>query len=353
VTSLQTRVVWPLALLGGGAFLVALALEVTDQPVRRELVVAVFAGLALLVASAPAADPLHRSWLLAGAAGAFVLSVAADRRVQASPITALLYVPAIGLLVLAVVGIRDAARHRRAVEHARIEGIERERRRWARELHDETLQELGALQVLLGMAATTADAEHTRRLTAQAGHLVSHQISALRDLISDLHPVVLDQFGLAPAIEALCRRARAGAGTTQVLSLIDLPEDEGGRPVRFDAEIEVSVYRVMQEALANALRHADAGRITVTVRSAGGRITAEVVDDGRGMESQTRVPGRAVGLGLPGMRERAALVGGMLRTDAAPGGGTRVTLSVPARGRATERDRLPDRFTHNAERPRG
>jgi signal transduction histidine kinase len=117
--------------------------------------------------------------------------------------------------------------------------------------------------------------------------------------------VVLDQLGLAPAIEALCRRARAGIGTPDVDCIVDLPQGSDGRPVRFDAEAEMCVYRVVQEALSNALRYSGARQIGVTVRLAGAYLVAEVTDDGRGMGF-----GRSSGLGLPGMQERASLAGG-------------------------------------------
>jgi signal transduction histidine kinase len=137
------------------------------------------------------------------------------------------------------------------------------------------------------------------------------------------------------------------------LTSIELPKEEGesggDRPLRFDAETEMCVYRVVQEALANALQHADAERIAITMRLGGGRIVAEILDDGRGLQAPRRIAGRAVGLGLTGMHERATLAGGLLRVDAGPRGGTRVTLSVPAKPRTTEPDGVLDGFTNSTQ----
>ncbi|TFV33780.1 hypothetical protein E4K10_40375 [Streptomyces sp. T1317-0309] len=127
------------------------------------------------------------------------------------------------LLVVYAASTRcNTAQRRRLLQRERLrarhDGEERERRRWARELHDETLQELGAVQVVLSAAATDGRSEAMRSAIEQARGLVGNQITSLRHLIVDLRPAVLDELGLGPALQALCggpRRPSASASTSR------------------------------------------------------------------------------------------------------------------------------------------
>ena len=222
----------------------------------------------------------------------------------------------------------------RSVEIERLrygnEARERERARWARELHDESIQGIGALRLQLANVRDLDDAAALRTAVDRALEDLGNEIDVLRHLITELRPAALDDLGLEAALEALARRAQARDGL-DVATDIDL-----GRSARLDGELESTVYRVLQEALTNVGRHARASRATIAVRIGNGVLIASVTDDGRGLPDAVQREARAdqlEGFGMPGMRERAELVGGELRVAPGPGGGTRVELSVPLGGR--------------------
>jgi signal transduction histidine kinase len=236
----------------------------------------------------------------------------------------------------------------RSVEIERLrygmEARERERTRWAREIHDETVQGLGALRLKLAHARDQAEQSEIGRQGLDAAvddvlEGVGREIEGLRHLITELRPAALDDLGLVPALQALARRAQAIDGL-EVQTEIDLdPERE-----RLDAELESTIYRVAQEALTNVSRHAQATRAVVSVtRSAeGSSVRVTVSDDGRGLPPGgaglgPRGDGLEGGFGMSGMRERAELVGGELELGAGGcgdgGKGTTVRLTVPLAGR--------------------
>jgi len=235
----------------------------------------------------------------------------------------------------------------RSVEIERLrygmEARERERTRWAREIHDESIQGIGALRLRL---ANARDLDDEAALSAAVDAVLEGlgtEIDGLRHLITELRPAALDDLGLAAALEALARRAQA-IDDLEVKTEIDLgspaaDEDsaqESGRR-RLDPELESTIYRVIQEALTNVSRHAQATRALVRVVEHDGVVRASVTDDGRGLPDAGRLGPRGDGLeggfGMGGMRERAELVGGELSFAAAPGGGTVVRLTVPLAGR--------------------
>ena len=209
---MSRRLNLPGTALTGVALVVLLAafvVELTDSPLHAE-VVAALASAALLVVARGLVAAEQRPWLLVGAAVAMILAMAGLARLGLIPYAALLYLPALAFLGLAVVAAREGMRTARRLQQvrarSRLDGEERERQRWARELHDETLQELGAVQVLLASAAASGRAEVMARAIEEARGLLSGQISALRHLITELRPAALDQLGLRAALEALCRR---------------------------------------------------------------------------------------------------------------------------------------------------
>jgi len=209
---------------------------------------------------------------------------------------------------------------------------EEERRRWGRELHDETLQQLGALQVLLTSALPkggTAPPAGLVDVVRQASELLAGQIRNLRQLITELRPAGLDDLGLLPPLQALARRTEQLSGIPVRLH-VSLRYAEGVIGTRLLPDVELAVYRVVQEALTNVRRHSTATRVTVTVVEDDETVVAEISDDGRGFD----VDG-AGGFGLSGMRERAELAEGTLEvTRGRPDGrGTTVRLVVPARHR--------------------
>jgi signal transduction histidine kinase len=203
-----------------------------------------------------------------------------------------------------------------------IQAAEQERRRWARELHDETLQGLGALSVLLS-SSLGGDLDAAVR---QALDFIDEQIASLRALISDLRPAVLDDLGVQPALEALAARMASTTGLAVELD-VDLAFGREEAPTRLVPEIEDAIYRLVQETLTNVSKHAQAKRAVVSVRESNSSIAVEVRDDGVGFDLEETTGG---GFGFIGMRERAGLVDGSFAVASTPGAGTTVKIVVPA-----------------------
>jgi signal transduction histidine kinase len=199
---------------------------------------------------------------------------------------------------------------------------ERERGRWARELHDESLQSLAGLRVLLS-AARRGDPEELDDLLVQGIEQVDAAIAEMRRLIADLRPSTLDQLGLGAALEALGERT-AGA-EIEVRVELDLDFESGRSESRLLGELEDTVYRLIQEALNNAVHHGEARRVVVEVNEEGGSLRVRVSDDGKGFDSSARTEG----FGLVGMHERAELAGGTLELRSAPGEGTTIVAAIP------------------------
>jgi signal transduction histidine kinase len=222
----------------------------------------------------------------------------------------------------------NAVAIRRSVEANRlrsaIAAADAERRRWALELHDQTLQALGGLRVLLANAQRHSEALANEPAIRQAVADIELEIDNLRAIINDLRPSLLDDLGLLPAIKALVDRRREGG--LQVESGLALPDPErGGEGLA--PELETTVYRLVQEALTNVDKHARATSVRVSVALAGGDVIVEVQDDGIGFE-----PGaQTAGFGLAGMNERVYLAGGRLElTSDQTGSLVRAKLPVQA-----------------------
>jgi signal transduction histidine kinase len=211
-----------------------------------------------------------------------------------------------------------------------IAATERERGRWARELHDESLQSLAGLRVLLS-AARRSDAEGTDSLLAQGIEQVDSAIAEMRRLIADLRPTTLDELGLGAALEALAERLTA-SGAIEVDLDIDIDFHAGRTKHRLVSEIEDAAYRLVQEALNNAARHGKADRAKVEVIESGEKLRLRVSDRGCGFDPSIRTDG----FGLIGMRERVSLAGGTLELESAPGEGTTIVAVLPARHRKEE-----------------
>ena len=204
-----------------------------------------------------------------------------------------------------------------------IEAAEDERGRWARELHDETLQALASLRMLLDTGAKRPGGAEAAM--AEASAQVGVEVEKLQGLITELRPAALDDIGLASALATLIGRAGVTQGF-EVTTNMDLGYEEGRAPDRLPIELESTVYRLVQEALTNAGKHASATRVTVSVREHGGRVTIEVTDDGQGFDPHQTDSG----FGLVGMRERVSLLGGDLKIVSAPGRGATVRAVIPS-----------------------
>jgi signal transduction histidine kinase len=219
-----------------------------------------------------------------------------------------------------------------------VRASEDERQRWARELHDETLQELAGLKVLLSAARRSDDPARLDAAVDQAIGMITSGIANLRALITDLRPAALDELGTKPAVEALVERVRAHSGLEIDLE-IDLAFEEGRSVQRHAPEVEVAVYRLVQEALTNVVKHSGAERAAVRIADPDdddGHVLVEIHDDGKGFDPENADRG----FGLLGMRERVALVQGELDVRSAVGEGTAVTARIPV-ARRTSDDREP------------
>jgi signal transduction histidine kinase len=211
-----------------------------------------------------------------------------------------------------------------------LNAAEQERQRWARELHDQTLQGLASLAVGLRSARRTGDAAQLDEAVDAAVAQLQDEMRDLRALITQLRPAALDDLGLGAAIQGLRDRLDPRGPSVEVR--VDLDFEEGRHPTRLEPELEATIYRLVQEALNNALTHAEASSMRVGVVEDAGAVTIHVGDDGTGFD-----PGqRTGGFGLMGMRERVELVGGTIEIASEPGAGTDVRATVPARHRAID-----------------
>jgi signal transduction histidine kinase len=200
-----------------------------------------------------------------------------------------------------------------------VEAQELERRRLARELHDETGQALAS--ILLGLKPLE-DALADDDARAALAELREHVVAALQDvrrLAVELRPAVLGDFGLVPALERLVDSFGEQTGIR-----VDFHSALGES--RLPNEVETALYRVMQEALTNSVKHANARNVSVSLAPRGSSVAAVIEDDGEGFDPRTV---RGEGIGLIGMRERLALLDGRLEVESRPGAGTTVAVEVP------------------------
>lgn len=215
-----------------------------------------------------------------------------------------------------------------------LDAEEQERRRIAQELHDEPVQLLAYLAQRLG-AGGSAGGGADRGPGAGGGggaraggamptdrQVVLDVLDNLRRISRGLRPAALDELGLVPALSAMVAEAGRTSG-------IDVRFDRPAEAVSLPPELELAVFRICQEALHNAVRHAGADLIEARLRVEAGRVVVRVSDDGEGFEAGGLAADGHRGLGLVGMRERADLLGGQLEVSSAPGSGTVVQASLP------------------------
>lgn len=215
---------------------------------------------------------------------------------------------------------REAAallRQNRELARQLIAVQERERQAVARELHDELAQHCTAIRFEAAVAERCTELPQAVAAAQRAAASAESLQQGVRRLIRQLRPADLDALGLGAALRVLCaQRAWPACRFT------------GDESASFGSEVDMAVYRVAQEALSNALRHAHATAVEVALATVPGGVLLTVQDDGLGFEPEADTPG----LGLLGARERAAALGGRLHVHSAPGKGTRVELWLPAGG---------------------
>lgn len=237
-----------------------------------------------------------------------------------------------------VVVLRDITELRRvrealAASHADLRRLmsaqtdvqEMERARIARELHDDLQQSLAAIKMDLAAAAErigSAPAE-VGPLLANARDVADAVIVSTRRIVNDLRPQLLDDLGLAAALQALAAQFAQRTGIT-----CDFDDRANELLEALAPPVALCLFRIAQEALNNVVKHADAGLVTITLHEPGhGRVALQIDDDGRGISDRDRLKGGS--FGLLGMRERVASIGGTIRVSERPGGGTRVAVEVP------------------------
>ena len=189
----------------------------------------------------------------------------------------------------------------------------RERRRLERDLHDGAQQRLVSLALTLRMAREKLgpDAGEAGRLLDRSRQELDEALKEIRELARGLHPTLLSDRGLGPAVEALAHRA-------------PLPVEVGGLPAeRLPEQVELAAYFVVSEALTNVAKHASATHASVTVTNGNGRLAVEISDDGVGGADI------ALGTGMRGLADRLAAIEGRLDVDSKPGRGTTLRASIP------------------------
>jgi two-component system, NarL family, sensor histidine kinase UhpB len=202
---------------------------------------------------------------------------------------------------------------------------EDERKRIARELHDETAQALTTLLIRLKILEKARTDVEMRGQIDELRELTADTLEAVRKLAVELRPATLDDLGLLAALEAYTESYRSRM-PVRVTFKAEGFED---RDRRLPPQIELVLYRVVQEALTNVAKHANASTIRVELSRDVDEVIASVADDGDGFQVEDMMRSRERGLGLFGMQERLALVRGQLDIDSAPGNGTRVNARVP------------------------
>lgn len=226
----------------------------------------------------------------------------------------------------AMLDTQEAYRQRlREVAARALNAEEEERKRISRELHDDTAQTLAALLLQLRVARSTDDPETRDRLLEAFRAEVADALERIRRFARGLRPPALEELGLVPALESHARSISESSGVAVRVEAAVLD----GLLTR---QAELALYRIAQEALSNAVRHSGAGAVRIGIHRRGDQVVLTVEDDGRGFNPQRVQADEGQGLGLFGMEERAAYVGGQLEIRSDEGVGTQVRATVPLAG---------------------
>ncbi|MBI4300727.1 MAG: GAF domain-containing protein, partial [Chloroflexi bacterium] len=237
------------------------------------------------------------------------------------------------------VAIRNARLYEdaRANEELRRELLERainaqedERKRLARELHDEIGQVLtGLVMSLDGAEATIPETfRDIKERLGQLRNLTADTLGEVRRLMLDLRPTLLDDLGLIPAISWYAENYLAKANIKARVEAVNMKE-------RLPQEVETNLFRIVQEAITNIMKHAEARTVEIKLARQDGLVHASIEDDGKGFDTSSlrRPSARGSALGIFGIRERVDLLGGTFNVSSSPGNGTRLELVIPARPR--------------------
>ncbi|MEZ4830426.1 MAG: sensor histidine kinase [Caldilineaceae bacterium] len=220
------------------------------------------------------------------------------------------------------------ARRLQMLSHRILQAQEEERQRVARELHDEAAQALTSLLVHLRLLERSYTPEQAQQRVHELRELTAQALEEVRRVALDLRPKILDDLGLIAALAWRVDELNADGRAKATLRVEGVTE-------RLPHTVELVFYRVAQEALNNAARHADAETITLTLARRGELLSMEIVDDGKGFDPAQKLGARydadthsTGGLGLAGIRERMSMIGGAGVIESSPGAGTRIAVSV-------------------------
>ena len=219
--------------------------------------------------------------------------------------------------------VRDVSERKRlrAFGIGALRAAEAERRRIARELHDDAAQRLSSLLIQLRLARRASDPDRREALLDELREQLLGSAEMVRQIARGLRPPEIEDVGLATAIRSHVRNQFAHADVTVSLELAEVDE-------ALDVEERLALYRIVQEALSNVLRHAGADRVGIELRRDAERLVLEVMDDGRGFDPEQVGNEGSPGLGLVGMEERAHLIGAELEVRSEPGEGTTVRIAI-------------------------
>ncbi|MFQ5535983.1 MAG: PAS domain S-box protein [Gemmatimonadota bacterium] len=234
------------------------------------------------------------------------------------------WVPDAGGDLRVVCTVRDFTERKRMKDFSEgaLRSVEEERQRIARELHDDTAQRLATLMLRLRVLAEVDDSAQRMRLAEDLREEILETAEAVKRIARGLRPPELDEVDLATALMAHFRGLREATGF-HVDYDIDPVDD------LLTEEARLSLYRIIQESLSNAVRHSGADGASVAVRRREDGVEVEIRDRGRGF-SRERVEERGGGLGLIGMQERAYMAGGEVTVESEPGQGTVIRVQLPA-----------------------
>ncbi len=223
-------------------------------------------------------------------------------------------------------GHERAERQRQSLQRLLLHAQEAERSRISRELHDEVGQQISALMLSLKALETAGSDEETPRKLKELRGIAEQVAQEIHQIAFELRPVALDQLGLARALSSLLESWSSRTGITVDFVVAGFDDE------RLAPQVETTLYRIVQEAMNNVYKHAQAKSVSVSVERRADQVVAFVEDDGVGFDmdkppTSTEVPH----IGIAGMRERADIVGGELSVDSAPGRGTTLRVKLPLR----------------------
>lgn len=226
--------------------------------------------------------------------------------------------------VQVICSVRDVSAYRRLRDFssAVLRATEDERKRLARELHDDTAQRLATLILRVRMLATETDTDRRALLFEQIREEIVEASEGVKRLSRGLRPPEIEELGLELAVQAYARTLSEGG-------VFDATVLSGGVDPYLDSTAKLALYRIIQEAISNARRHSGTGEATVRMALEGDGVVVEITDRGTGFALVNRGDGER-GLGLIGMQERATMIGGQIVIDSRPGQGTTIRVVVPA-----------------------